>query len=136
MSRREFPGGVQRRYEYLDEIGRRCDANGKRCVQKAVVAWDGFSKAANGDRIEEQTDRKVCAKHKPLYFESSGWEVVAYRDLTGTHDADGRVLPGVQRAPWYDSNKNRPEKTDKPIAAPKTTTAAAAAPATDMRFSG
>lgn len=136
MSRREFPGGVERRHEYLNEIGRHCDANSGRCVDKAVVEWDGFSLGPNGDHLEPQQARKVCAKHKKLYFQSSGWEVTAYRDLTGRHDADGNLLPGAPRVPWYDSNKDRPEKTDKPIAAPKATTAAATAPATDMRFSG
>jgi hypothetical protein len=122
MARTEFRNGVEGRLAHLDKIDRRCDANSRHCVNKAVVEVDLFALNADGVRIGEQQKKKICAKHLHRYFDSSGWEVIAERDLTGTHDDQGnRTVEG----PWERAAKLRSQRPT-----PST------APATDMRFSG
>lgn len=133
MSRMEYPGGLPRRYDFLDEIDRRCPSNNNRCHHKAVIEIDAYSLDANGNRIGDKVTRKVCAKHKRNYFDSSAWEVIDRRDLTGTHDDDGtRTVEG----PWDRIERAQRKQQAEQSVVSTGTRPALPAPATEINFSG
>jgi hypothetical protein len=72
-----FKGSVQDRLDRLDRIGRRCDANDRRCVNPAVdvyelVRADGFGMPIQGERIQT---KQACGRHRLQFLENGCWAV-------------------------------------------------------------
>lgn len=87
---------IDKRMEHLDLIGRRCDANGRKCykhqaaVRLSVVALD-----QDGNRKGEPKTVQVCNTHDKVY-DNSMWKIL-----------DWTELPPIESTPPRDRRRQR-----------------------------
>lgn len=72
-----FPGSVEDRLTFLDSIGRRCDANNRRCVNKAVerMLVNRFVDGVIPADAEPQA-QQCCGRHRGAFLFTEKWQVV------------------------------------------------------------
>lgn len=73
-----FGGNIQERYAKLDKLGRRCDANGRRCAGAAVerfllIATDGHGQVKPEAKPEV---RQCCSRHRAQFLLNGAWKLI------------------------------------------------------------
>lgn len=91
--RYETPQQRESRWQHLDEQGKRCDGNGRTCLQSAVHEYALLKLDADGKPQGEPEIRRSCSRrnHILAYTESASWRVLTMRDLPGRMT---RSMPG------------------------------------------
>lgn len=111
MRRDYTPAEIENRLRKLDRLGKRCDANGRKCLDTATVQYTVYLlDPATKERKSDETDtRCACSRHKPLYTRSALYEIVGTRSLKddngdatyhrpSTEDRQGNAGLPAQRA--------------------------------------
>ena len=63
------PAAQERRFAYLDAIGRRCDADERRCRTGATVRFK-IEPLCAGQPAGEPIEKQSCTRHRRLYEDS------------------------------------------------------------------
>lgn len=88
-----FSGTIEQRYAKLDEAGRRCDANGRRCPGTAVERFellptDGFGHIKPN---AVPVIRQSCSRHRLQFCQGGTWHLVSRHALGPTDSQRRRV---------------------------------------------
>lgn len=82
---------LERRFAYLDTIGRRCDADSRRCITAATVAFQVLRvDPATKQPIREPVTVQSCTRHRRVFEHSPD----QYRVLSATQFPPGQQLQG------------------------------------------
>lgn len=80
----QFEGTVEQRLARLDQAGKRCDGNGRRCVHGAVEAYTLIpAKEWVPIPDAESINKQSCTRHRPQFINNPGFVVADTRKLPG-----------------------------------------------------
>lgn len=91
MPNNRFQGSRDDRLEHFERIGKRCDANTRTCVNKAIEEYDLQRTNGFGSVVDtEVVKRKCCGRHRAQFLANPLWHHLKTRRISADRSAWGQ----------------------------------------------